>query len=312
MTNASPIPPVHLDRALEAVYRARWWNRLDEIVIAALFLLLTVGCLTPVSAWTPLPARIVFGLCFGLAAAFSLVWISIEVREVRLAPGGITLRKLFTTTGLHASQVGTVQLFSSSRTAWIKVRSISGKTHFLRLRSFLPRDTLTHNLGTWWRSISPESVASVIQSGHRFRMRSFSAVCLGASLFTALLSLACGLSVDKALEGVASALVVGVLLAFLGFQAGRDYVDVTADGIECRRIGVRKRMRWEDVSRARIWVQQHGGTQGIEYLTLFSGVRRLELSSAFDDYPLLRDAVVLRLGPDRVWDETKLPGLTAK
>ncbi len=281
------------------MFRAIWWKRFEEFATVVMFGIVTFLLIfygqrdALVHIWG-------FFAVIAVVAIFALFYCLFSVSEVTIQPNQLVYRAMFNRKVIHRDQIKNIQL-SVAGSSSVVIINLSPKGRVtIRFKSFAP--SLLPAMMRW-KEARPIP-AELPTSAGEHRMPGLATATLAFGILLGGGVIAIGATKGSTYDTIPS-LILGILLCgvfvYLGLLALRSHVRLTQDSITVQHMGKQNTVRWEDItsinlttfrtkSEVRETIEVHT-TDGITHIW-----------SSFEDFPLIRDAILARVDPAKVTD----------
>jgi len=239
-------------------------------------------------------------LFYGLFVLFAIVaWYCVLtfVCEITISSDQLVCRSLVGRKVITRDHIRDIQIQVAGRSSAVTIRLIPKGSRTILLKSFAP------SLGSAlqkWKETHP-SASRLDQVNQEFGMKDFGNICLGFGIFLGSLLTLSGYQVG----GIVPSLIIGIpfggVFVFIGLDCYRSYVRLNSDGIERFRFGKKSTVRWHDITE--IQLVNYSSREGkYEATKICSSGKPMFVGKGFDNYALLRDAILKRVDPSKVVD----------
>lgn len=276
-------------------FHSDWWKRLDEFGLAILF---TSIVLSPLYlGWTGM--TVVAWFFYVMFAVFAiLTWYCVLtfVCEISFSPNQLMCRSLVGRTVIQRGQIKDIQIGVSGKSSSVVISLIPRGNRTILLKSFSP------SLGVVfqeWKDAEP-AIQPSVPAIQEYRMQGISRLLLVIGLLVGGLGAFVGIERSDTYT-FGFAIFVGGLIVLLAIGGLRSFARLSPDAIIVNRFGFRKKVMWQDITS--INLQTYRSNPNVnEVLELRAGESKLWFGAGYDDFPLLRDAILARVDPAKVTD----------
>jgi uncharacterized membrane protein len=213
-------------------------------------------------------------------------------------------RSLSGTTRLYPNQIKDIQIAVTGSSSAITINLAPRGSRTILLKSFEDSTALAAEMSKWKEKFFV--LAKPNLTGRKFTMRGVGWLLIAVSIFMIVIALVSGVGDSYRLFNQIALIVLSVLFIILGVLGMKSNVMVTESGIESLRFGKLRKVLWSDIKSVKLTCVRSSSTT-IESIRIETGAKPIILGQGYDDFPLLRDAILAKVDPLKVKDERPGP-----
>ncbi len=221
------------------------------------------------------------------------------VCEVTFEPDCLICRSLSGTKRLYPNKIKDIQIAVTGRSSAITINLAPRGSRTILLKSFEDSTALIAEMSKWKDKFLVLAKPNLI--GRKFTMRGVGWLVIAISIFMIVIALVSGVGDSAFFFNQIILVVLSVLFIILGILGMKSYAMVTESGIKSLRFGKLRNVLWSDIESVNLTCHRSQSTT-IESIRIETGGKPIILGQGYDDFPLLRDAILSKVDPLKVND----------